>query len=433
MCTGYTGMARVKTPSGTEVHKISIGATGIYVAGKTVHRVAVIKAERKDTSGHDAVTGSINLGSFDTSRTWWPHLEIQKKGHSSDKFPGWAATFMHERRGKGGGSMATFSTPLGKLLASVVAKEPVDEISDDLEGEGDDLEGEGDDPEGDSDDDDEDMGAETRAGATHGAPKGGRGVTGISAGGKSTRTEKTGEKRKDGQMGERGGATGAFKYVKTEVGKFLADAGENLKRMSTMAAQEAELAQKNGANQLRALLDEYKQVQPTRTQSDPSVLTFAQKMSETMMQSMLDANVLRAAGEREEKLATIEERRQHSLALAKGDVAQATRNQMLLAMGMAAGRGNYQQNWHEMGGAAAPQEIGGTPRLAIALPQAATLGHGHQLALTQQEESANEDDLETARLVAAVAEMKKKVKAKAVQTALLKELAEGQALLDKSS
>jgi hypothetical protein len=200
-----------------------------------------------------------------------------------------------------------------------------------------------------------------------------------------------------------------------------------------MAAQEAELAQKNGANQLRALLDEYKQVQPTRTQSDPSVLTFAQKMSETMMQSMLDANVLRAAGEREEKLATIEERRQHSLALAKGDVAQATRNQMLLAMGMAAGRGNYQQNWHEMGGAAAPQEIGGTPRLAIALPQAATLGHGHQLALTQQEESANEDDLETARLVAAVAEMKKKVKAKAVQTALLKELAEGQALLDKSS
>jgi hypothetical protein len=428
MCTGFTGMARVETPSGMEVHEISIGATGIYVAGKTVHRIAVVQAERMDQTGHDAVTGSVNLGSYDKSRKWWPHLAIKNKGHPADKFPDWAVAFMNEKRG---GSMATFSPTLGKLLASVVATDPPSEQKSDYKEDGED------DDEGDSDDGDIPMGRpETRAGATHGAPTGGRGVAGVSGGGKPTRTGKAVDKRKLSQMNE-DAATGAFKYVKAEVGKFLADAGENLKSLSTMAAQQAELTKLNGANHLRALLDEYKQapVQPAQTQSDPSVLTFAERMSQTMMQSMLDANVLRAAADEKKDLATIEERRQHSLALAKGDVAQTTRNQMLLAMGMAAGRGNYQQNWHEMGRAPAPQDIEGTPtaRLAIALPQAATIGHVPQLALTQQEESTSDDDLETARLVAAVAQMKKKVKAKAMQAALLKELAEGQALLDKSS
>jgi hypothetical protein len=218
------------------------------------------------------------------------------------------------------------------------------------------------------------------------------------------------------------------------MGKFLTTAGEDLGRqMSVMATQQAKLTKEHGDNQLRALLAQGSQVQPTQTQSNPGVLNYEQEMNKTLVDSLLAANVLKAAAEREEKLATIEERRQHNMALAKGDVAQTTRNQMLLAMGMAAGRGNYQQNWHEMGGAPAPQEIGGTSRLAIAQPQAGTIGHGHHLALTQQEESTGTDDMETAKLVAALAEMKKKVKAKAMQAALLKEIADHQALLDKSS
>jgi hypothetical protein len=426
MCTGYIGMVRVETPSGIEVHKISIGATGIYVAGKTVHRVAVVQTLRTDRSGHDAVTGSVNLGKYDTSRTWWPHLEVQKIGHPSDKFPGWAATFLREKRT---GSMATFSAPLGKILTSVMPKE----IFDETPGDGADPEDEGDEFEGD-DNEDENM-WEIGAGATRGAPTGGRRVPGISASGRPTSSTATVKKRKSSQMDARG-AKSALKYAKTEMDKFLTTAGEDLgKRMSVMATEQAKLTKEHGEAQLRALLAQGKQVQPTQAQSDPSVLNFEQEMNKTLVNSLLAANVFRAEADKEKDMASIEERRQHTMAVARGGADQTTRNQMLLAMGMAAAtaRGNNQQNWHEMGGAHAPQAIGATPMLPIAQHQATSLGHVNQLALTQQEDSTNTDDLETAKLEAMLAEIKQKVKTKAIQAALMKQIADQQALLDKSS
>jgi hypothetical protein len=225
----------------------------------------------------------------------------------------------------------------------------------------------------------------------------------------------------------------AFKYAKTtmdEYAKTTMDAfvintnkelAKTLERMQTQHQQEMK-AQSEA--QIRALAAHQKTTTDSKqAQSNPKVLT------KTLVESMVETNKLRAAADEKKELASIEATRQHTMALAKGSVEQATRNQLLVAMSMGGGR-HTQQQWQGMGGATANETIGAMPMLGIAQQQEASTGHAPVLAITQQESSKSNDELETDKLRVRLENVKKRLKEKAIQEMLLKEIEAQEALLD---